>query len=196
MSVGILDIKVWDQLHTQLIFSIAQDRRGNGSDFLEDVCPLQAMEMWFIHAPSRTSDRTTHNKEPGAYDRKWVPPESEENPLRGGGQEGWLLCLRRNIRNATSSFISDPSSLAFWNSWGAKIHTRKQTWFGGIFFDDLNDRDPEKIFAFAEECLNNVVAAYVPIIEKHKNDSFTEEQPIEWFNLAFFLFFLDAITTA
>lgn len=52
----------------------------------------------------------------------------------------------------------------------------KQAWFWGIFFDDLNDRDPEKIFAFAEECLNNVVAAYVPIIEKHKNDSFTEAQ--------------------
>ena len=47
---------------------------------------------------------------------------------------------------------------------------------GGIFFDDLNDRDPEEIFKFAEEAVNNVVTAYGPIIEKHKDDPFTEEE--------------------
>ena len=50
---------------------------------------------------------------------------------------------------------------------------------GGIFFDDQNDRDPETIFEFSKECLNNVVNAYGPIIEKHKNDEFTQKQK-EW----------------
>ena len=50
---------------------------------------------------------------------------------------------------------------------------------GGIFFDDLNDRDPEKLLAFASEGLNNVVPAYGPIVTKHKNDPFTAQQK-EW----------------
>ena len=47
---------------------------------------------------------------------------------------------------------------------------------GGIFYDDLNDRDPEKIFAFAGDALNNVVNSYCPLIVAHKDDAFTPEQ--------------------
>jgi len=55
-------------------------------------------------------------------------------------------------------------------------HRGETRGLGGIFFDDLNDRDPNEIFEFCKDCLNSVVPAYGPIIEKHKNDSFTEEQ--------------------
>ena len=44
------------------------------------------------------------------------------------------------------------------------------------FVDDLNDRDPKEIFEFCKDAVNNVVAAYAPIIEKHKNDEYTAEQ--------------------
>jgi coproporphyrinogen III oxidase len=50
---------------------------------------------------------------------------------------------------------------------------------GGIFYDDLNDRDPEMLLALARDGLAAVVPAYVPIIEKHKNDKFTPEEK-EW----------------
>jgi len=56
---------------------------------------------------------------------------------------------------------------------------------GGIFFDDQNDRDPDKNFEFSKECLNSVVNAYGPTIEKHKNDEFTQQQK-EWQLLGFF----------
>ena len=49
-------------------------------------------------------------------------------------------------------------------------HRGERRGLGGIFFDDLNDRDPDEIFEFCKDCANNVVAAYGPIIEKHKND--------------------------
>ncbi|GAX26527.1 coproporphyrinogen III oxidase [Fistulifera solaris] len=55
-------------------------------------------------------------------------------------------------------------------------HRGERRGLGGIFFDDLNDRDPEEIFEFCKDAVNNVVAAYGPIIEKHKNDKFTNEQ--------------------
>merc|ERR1712100_895824 len=50
---------------------------------------------------------------------------------------------------------------------------------GGIFFDDLNNKDPDTIFEFSKECMNSVVASYVPIVEKHMDDDFTAKQK-EW----------------
>jgi coproporphyrinogen III oxidase len=55
-------------------------------------------------------------------------------------------------------------------------HRSENRGLGGIFFDDLNDREPEKIIDFAEDCLNAVVPAYVPILMKHKDDPFTQKQ--------------------
>mmetsp|Transcript_29243 Transcript_29243/g.45443 ORF Transcript_29243/g.45443 Transcript_29243/m.45443 type:complete len:395 (+) Transcript_29243:51-1235(+) len=58
-------------------------------------------------------------------------------------------------------------------------HRNETRGLGGIFFDDLNDRDPNTIFEFSKECLNSVVKAYGPIIEKHKDDEFTQQEK-EW----------------
>jgi len=58
-------------------------------------------------------------------------------------------------------------------------HRGETRGLGGIFFDDLNDRDPELLLAFAEEGLNSVVPAYGPIVAKHQNDPFTDRQK-EW----------------
>eukprot|EP00124_Ichthyophonus_hoferi_P005041 Ihof_evm1s649 gene=Ihof_evmTU1s649 len=46
---------------------------------------------------------------------------------------------------------------------------------GGIFYDDLDEKDPEKLFAFASECADAFNTAYLPIIAKRKNMKFTEE---------------------
>jgi coproporphyrinogen III oxidase len=55
-------------------------------------------------------------------------------------------------------------------------HRGERRGLGGIFFDDLNDRDPDEIFEFCKDAANHVVAAYGPIIEKHKNDLYTEQE--------------------
>jgi len=43
----------------------------------------------------------------------------------------------------------------------------------------MNDRDAEKLYNLAGDCLKSVTKAYVPIVEKHKNDEFTQKQK-EW----------------
>ncbi|EDO41336.1 predicted protein [Nematostella vectensis] len=46
---------------------------------------------------------------------------------------------------------------------------------GGIFFDDLEDPTEEKLFNFLESCAEAVIPAYAPIVEKHMNDPYSEE---------------------
>jgi len=58
-------------------------------------------------------------------------------------------------------------------------HRGETRGLGGIFYDDLNDRDPEKLFALAETNLKAVAPAYVPVVAKHINDPFTQQQK-EW----------------
>eukprot|EP00633_Aureoumbra_lagunensis_P001782 CAMPEP_0197287854 /NCGR_PEP_ID=MMETSP0890-20130614/4636_1 /TAXON_ID=44058 ORGANISM="Aureoumbra lagunensis, Strain CCMP1510" /NCGR_SAMPLE_ID=MMETSP0890 /ASSEMBLY_ACC=CAM_ASM_000533 /LENGTH=376 /DNA_ID=CAMNT_0042758047 /DNA_START=65 /DNA_END=1192 /DNA_ORIENTATION=- len=55
-------------------------------------------------------------------------------------------------------------------------HRGETRGLGGIFFDDLNDRDPELIFNFAKDCVDTVVPAYVPIVAKRCDSEFTQEQ--------------------
>ena len=50
---------------------------------------------------------------------------------------------------------------------------------GGVFFDDMNDRPQEELLAFATDMAGAVVPAYVPLVAKHKDDEFTEQQR-EW----------------
>lgn len=55
-------------------------------------------------------------------------------------------------------------------------HRNERRGIGGIFFDDLNDRDQDAIFNFSEDCANNVCNAYLPLVERRKDEPFTEEQ--------------------
>lgn len=50
---------------------------------------------------------------------------------------------------------------------------------GGIFFDDLNTPTADKVFKFVTSCANAVIPSYIPIVKKHKNETYTEEQR-EW----------------
>jgi coproporphyrinogen III oxidase len=43
----------------------------------------------------------------------------------------------------------------------------------------LSCRDADKILAFSTDAVNHVVEAYCPIVKKHMNDEFTEQQK-EW----------------
>jgi len=47
-------------------------------------------------------------------------------------------------------------------------HRGESRGIGGIFFDDLDDKDPEQLFSFVKDCLDAFIPGYVPIIEKRK----------------------------
>ena len=77
----------------------------------------------------------------------------------------------------------DPEFYAKYKKWCDEYfvikHRGETRGLGGIFFDDLNDRDADTVFAFSKDCMETVVPSYVPIVEKHMNDAFTQENK-EW----------------
>ncbi len=52
-------------------------------------------------------------------------------------------------------------------------HRGESRGVGGIFFDRLNDRDPEALFAFVTSCAEAFIPAYLPIVERRKDIPFT-----------------------
>ena len=58
-------------------------------------------------------------------------------------------------------------------------HRGERRGVGGVFFDDMNDRPKEELLAFATDMAQAVVPAYIPLVDKHKDDSFTQEEK-EW----------------
>uniref|UniRef100_A0A3P9ID73 Oxygen-dependent coproporphyrinogen-III oxidase, mitochondrial n=1 Tax=Oryzias latipes TaxID=8090 RepID=A0A3P9ID73_ORYLA len=55
-------------------------------------------------------------------------------------------------------------------------HRGETRGIGGIFFDDLDSPGQEEAFNFVKSCARTVVPCYLPIVYKHLNDSFTDEE--------------------
>ncbi|KAF9583179.1 Coproporphyrinogen-III oxidase [Lunasporangiospora selenospora] len=55
-------------------------------------------------------------------------------------------------------------------------HRGERRGVGGIFFDDLEDKSAEELFAYVQSCGKAFVKQYVPIMERRKNMPFTEEE--------------------
>lgn len=55
-------------------------------------------------------------------------------------------------------------------------HRGETRGIGGIFFDDLDSPSQEEAFNFVKSCAGTVVPCYLPIVYKHLNDSFTDEE--------------------
>lgn len=74
----------------------------------------------------------------------------------------------------------DPTYYPEFKAWADRYftinHRNETRGLGGIFFDDLNNKDPDVIYEFSKDALNSVVQAYGPIIEKHKDDPYTEQE--------------------
>lgn len=74
----------------------------------------------------------------------------------------------------------DPSFYPRFKSWCDQYfqiaHRGEARGIGGIFFDDLHDRDADALFRFAQECADAFVPAYLPLVERRKDAPFTEAQ--------------------
>lgn len=47
---------------------------------------------------------------------------------------------------------------------------------GGIFFDDLDSPSQDECFKFVSSCASSVIPSYIPIVDKHHEEGYTEKQ--------------------
>ncbi|CCG83239.1 Coproporphyrinogen III oxidase [Taphrina deformans PYCC 5710] len=52
-------------------------------------------------------------------------------------------------------------------------HRNESRGIGGIFFDDLEDKDPDELFSFVRDCADAFLPAYVPIIQRRRDLPYT-----------------------
>lgn len=57
-------------------------------------------------------------------------------------------------------------------------HRGESRGVGGIFFDDLDSPSQEQCFALVSSCAASVIPSYVPIVDNHYQDSYTEQQKL------------------
>ncbi|AMD22368.1 HGR029Cp [Eremothecium sinecaudum] len=58
-------------------------------------------------------------------------------------------------------------------------HRGENRGVGGIFFDDLDERDPSDLLAMCEHCLDAYLPSYLPILVRRKDMPYTAEEK-EW----------------
>lgn len=58
-------------------------------------------------------------------------------------------------------------------------HRGERRGLGGIFFDDQMDKPQDTIMDFSEACVKTVIPSYLPIVEKRKDQEFSEKER-EW----------------
>jgi len=84
-------------------------------------------------------------------------------------------------KDACDSF--DPSFYPRFKKWCDEYffikHRGETRGVGGIFFDDLHDRDSDTLLSFATACANAFVPSYIPLVERRKDMAFTDAQK-EW----------------
>ncbi len=55
-------------------------------------------------------------------------------------------------------------------------HRGESRGIGGIFFDDLDDKSPEELLSFVNDCFDAFLPSYLPIVQRRKDLPFTEDQ--------------------
>eukprot|EP01134_Creolimax_fragrantissima_P003702 CFRG3702T1 len=119
-------------------------------------------------------------------------PNNPEKPLLwwfGGGADLTPMYLEEEDAKHFHSTLKtacdkhDPSYYPKFKKWCDEYfylkHRGEARGVGGIFFDDLDDRSPDELFAFSSECAAAIVPAYLPIVLRNKDRKFTKKQH-EW----------------
>ena len=86
--------------------------------------------------------------------------------------------FHRTLKEACDAH--DPSFYPRFKKWCDEYfwirHRGEARGVGGIFFDDLHDRDPDELLAFVASAIEAFVPSYLPLVERRKDMEFDDEQ--------------------
>ena len=94
------------------------------------------------------------------------------------GFEEDAIHFHRSCREALAPFGADyhPRFKRWCDEYFFLRHRNEARGIGGIFFDDLADRDFEHCFALTRSVADHLLPAYEPILERRKDTSFGERE--------------------
>jgi coproporphyrinogen III oxidase len=94
------------------------------------------------------------------------------------GNEEDCIHWHQTARNACDPFDKDlyPRFKKWCDDYFYLKHRQEARGIGGLFFDDFNDLGFDNSFAFLQSVGNSYIDAYIPIIEKRKDTTFTEQE--------------------
>ena len=167
-------------------YRAATQKQGKGQEMTlpSDPVPFFASGISSVMHPHNPHAPTMHFNYRYFETDQWghVPPQWW---FGGGTDITPSYVIEDDMRHFHGTYKSvcdrhDPSFFPKFKSWCDDYflikHRNERRGLGGIFFDDLNDRDPETLLAFSKDCMDHVVESYIPLIVKHKDDPFTEDQ--------------------
>ncbi len=89
-----------------------------------------------------------------------------------------VVHFHRTLKNACD--VSDPTYYPNFKKWCDNYfnvtHRGERRGVGGIFFDDLDAPSRDSCFDFVSDCANAVIPSYIPLVAKHHDDNFSQEQ--------------------
>lgn len=89
--------------------------------------------------------------------------------------------FHRDLKEACDNTSSDfyPRFKKWCDEYFYNKHRNESRGIGGIFFDDLDERDPMEIYKFCEDAFDAFLKSYPSILTRRKDLPFTEKQK-EW----------------
>ncbi len=144
---------------------------------------FQAMGVSLVIHPHNPLTPTTH-----ANVRFFVAEKEGEEPVWwfGGGYDLTPYYLydedaihwHQTAKDACTPFGQDiyPAMKKTCDEYFYLKHRSEARGVGGLFFDDLNEEGFDQSFNFMQAVGDSFIPAYLPIFEKRKNLSFTEQQ--------------------
>lgn len=89
--------------------------------------------------------------------------------------------FHRDLKDASDATVPEyyPKFRKWCDKYFYNAHRKEERGIGGIFFDDLSDRDPNQIFEYVEQSFNAFLKSYPDILNRRKDLPFTEKQK-EW----------------
>nr|CAD7427337.1 unnamed protein product [Timema monikensis] len=147
-----------------------QQMRARGKSLKEGELPFFAAGVSSVIHPRNPLVPTVHFnyryfevQEPGGTTQSWFGGGTDLTPYYLDEEDS--RHFHRQLKAACDRH--DPGYYAKFKKWCDDYfnitHRGERRGIGGIFFDDLEDPDPEKTFQFVTSCAESVIPSYLPL---------------------------------
>lgn len=162
-------------------FKLPAAATANRPEFNDAIC--EAMGVSVVIHPRNPMVPTSHfnvrcisAEVPGQGTKWWFGGGFDMTPYYGFDED--CVHWHNMAKNACQPFGDDvyPKFKKWADDYFYLKHRQEHRGIGGIFFDDLNDWEFERCFAFMQSVGEHYIKAYQPVVAKRKQAAYTEEQ--------------------